>query len=95
MTISRGRKGISLFTTDKRQLREQITHSGQRPLVMDLLAAHFQNDPMYRQVERVWGRRAAVIMTMGKRWRQSEAIRQAKIQHLQQQVQAKSRGIGV
>jgi hypothetical protein len=97
VTISRGKKGISIFTTDKRQLREQITHSGQRPLAMDLLAARFRNNRMFRLIERRWGRRAAVVMTLRKRARAAEAIRQEKLQRLQQQHQGQgqSRGVGV
>jgi hypothetical protein len=34
-TISRGRKGIQIFTCDKEQLRENITRSGDRPLALN------------------------------------------------------------
>lgn len=36
VTISRGRKGIYIFTTDKEQLRENISRSGNRELAMEL-----------------------------------------------------------
>ncbi len=36
VTISRGRLGIRIFTSDKAQLRESVTRSGQRPLALDL-----------------------------------------------------------
>ncbi len=36
VTISRGRKGIRIFTCDKDQLRENITRSGDRELALDL-----------------------------------------------------------
>jgi hypothetical protein len=36
VTISRGRKGITIFTSDKVQLRENILRSGDRPLALDL-----------------------------------------------------------
>jgi ATP-dependent exoDNAse (exonuclease V) alpha subunit len=36
VTISRGRKGITIFTSDKVQLGENIQRSGDRPLAMDL-----------------------------------------------------------
>jgi conjugative relaxase-like TrwC/TraI family protein len=36
VTISRGRKGITIFTSDKVQLGENILRSGDRPLAMDL-----------------------------------------------------------
>ncbi len=36
VTISRGRKGITIFTSDKAQLVENILRSGDRPLALDL-----------------------------------------------------------
>jgi conjugative relaxase-like TrwC/TraI family protein len=36
VTISRGRRGIRIFTSDKEQLRENILRSGDRALAMDL-----------------------------------------------------------
>jgi ATP-dependent exoDNAse (exonuclease V) alpha subunit len=36
VTISRGRKGVRIFTSDKAQLRENILHSVDRRLAMDL-----------------------------------------------------------
>ncbi|MGD1019858.1 MAG: MobF family relaxase [Verrucomicrobiia bacterium] len=36
VTISRGRKGITIFTTDNAQLRENILRSGDRTLAIDL-----------------------------------------------------------
>jgi conjugative relaxase-like TrwC/TraI family protein len=38
VTISRGRKGITIFTGDKTQLRENILRSGDRTLAIDLAA---------------------------------------------------------
>jgi conjugative relaxase-like TrwC/TraI family protein len=35
VTISRGRRGIRIFTPDKQQLRENITRSSHRPLAME------------------------------------------------------------
>jgi ATP-dependent exoDNAse (exonuclease V) alpha subunit len=37
VTISRGRKGITIFTSDKAQLRENILRSGNRELAIDLV----------------------------------------------------------
>ncbi len=39
VTISRGRRGIRIFTPDKEQLRENVARSGHRPLAMELAAA--------------------------------------------------------
>lgn len=36
VTISRGRKGIRIFTSDKEQLRENVSRSGNRALALDL-----------------------------------------------------------
>ena len=35
VTISRGKKGIHIFTCDKEELRENIMRAGDRPLAMD------------------------------------------------------------
>ena len=35
VTISRGRRGIRIFTPDKEQLRENLARSGHRPLAME------------------------------------------------------------
>ena len=76
VTISRGKKGIHIFTSDKEQLRENITRSADRPSVMDLLAAHYQHDRFYRLIKQRWGQRVAVIMTKNRRAHASEAMRQ-------------------
>jgi conjugative relaxase-like TrwC/TraI family protein len=81
VTVSRGKKGIYIFTTDKEQLRENITRSGDRLSVMDLLAAHYRNDPFYRQIEKVWGRWAAVIMTKSRHARKVHEMRQRQNQN--------------
>ena len=36
VTISRGRKGIRIFTSDPQQLRENVARSGDRELALDL-----------------------------------------------------------
>jgi hypothetical protein len=36
VTISRGRKAIEIFTTDKRELRENVIRSGDRELALEL-----------------------------------------------------------
>jgi conjugative relaxase-like TrwC/TraI family protein len=43
VTISRGRKGVHIFTTDKQQLKENVARSGHRDLAMDLIET--QNVP--------------------------------------------------
>ena len=90
VTISRGKKGIHIFTSDKEQLRENITRSGDRLSVLDLLAAHYQNNPLYRLIAKRWGKRAAVLMTKSRMAREHEAIRQAQTQQV-----SKSHGLHV
>ena len=43
VTISRGRKGVHIFTTDKQQLKENVARSGHCDLAMDLIQT--QNSP--------------------------------------------------
>jgi ATP-dependent exoDNAse (exonuclease V) alpha subunit len=64
VTISRGRRGIRIFTPDKRQLRENVTRSGHRPLAMEFTSA-FAPRRAVRLLDRLhgyllrFGRRAA------------------------------------
>ena len=41
VTISRGRRGVRIFTSDKAQLRENLLHSGDRRLALDLANREF------------------------------------------------------
>jgi ATP-dependent exoDNAse (exonuclease V) alpha subunit len=51
VTISRGRKGITIFTSDQAQLAENIQRSGDRPLAMDLVKQrYFQSLGIPRQL---------------------------------------------
>ena len=77
VTISRGKKGIHIFTTDKEQLRENITRSGERPSVVDALIAHYRkHNSFFRLIERSWGTRMALTMTNSKRAREFRELRQ-------------------
>jgi conjugative relaxase-like TrwC/TraI family protein len=77
VTISRGKKGVHIFTPDKEQLRESITRSGDRPSVLEMLAAAYQKyDPFYRRMEKIWGQQMAVRMTKKRRARQFQELRQ-------------------
>jgi conjugative relaxase-like TrwC/TraI family protein len=40
VTISRGRKGVTIFTADKEQLRRAIARAGDRELALDLVPCH-------------------------------------------------------
>jgi hypothetical protein len=89
VTISRGRKGVKIFTADKIQLRQNITHSGNRTLALDMKPSAFQ------KLATIWGRdvafvlgvqesqrasskRAAEIAQQEKLEREAEALRQAE-----------------
>ncbi|HEU6448279.1 MAG TPA: MobF family relaxase [Verrucomicrobiae bacterium] len=50
VTISRGRRGIHIFTSDKEQLRENISHSGNRQLAVELT---LQNSPIKAVLHRL------------------------------------------
>jgi conjugative relaxase-like TrwC/TraI family protein len=41
VTISRGRKGVKIFTADKIQLRENVARSGERTLALDMAQNYF------------------------------------------------------
>jgi conjugative relaxase-like TrwC/TraI family protein len=44
VTISRGKKGVQIFTTDKAELRENIARSGDRPLAIDIAPVKKENE---------------------------------------------------
>lgn len=62
VTISRGRRGIRIFTPDKEQLREHVTRSGQRPLALDLAV-----NLTPRRGVRLWDRLHACLLRFGRR----------------------------
>ena len=61
VTISRGRKGIKIYTSDKAQLRENILRSGDRPLAMDI-------------ANRNYCRRLGVPVWLARRWGYSRSF---------------------
>jgi conjugative relaxase-like TrwC/TraI family protein len=62
VTISRGRRGICIFTPDKQQLRENITRSGHRPLAMEFAAGFVQ-----RGKHPLWNRLRGYLIRFGHR----------------------------
>jgi len=89
VTISRGRKGIKIFTADKIQLRQNIAHSGNRTLALDMkpsaiqkLATIWGRDVAFvlnvQESQRVSSKRAAETMRYEELERQAEALRQAE-----------------
>jgi hypothetical protein len=72
VTISRGRKGVKIFTADKIQLRQNIAHSGNRTLAMDMKPGAVQ------KLASAWGRGVAYVFSVQHSQRKS-AERQAEI----------------
>jgi hypothetical protein len=65
VTISRGRRGVRIFTPDKASLRENVLRSGQSPLALDLVpgvAAAAPSRTLLRRWSPVWGRRVADLL---------------------------------
>ncbi len=84
VTISRGRKGVHIFTTDKPQLKESIARSGQRELALDLVQTpgQFHRHRVWRTIHRYmlrFGRLAADYYCLIQRSRSYRA--QQKLKH--------------
>jgi hypothetical protein len=75
VTISRGRRGIAIFTSDKGQLRENITRSGRRPFAIDLVPPAVKRTWFHRLMVQRFGARAAQQFFLAKRHRMSESLR--------------------
>jgi conjugative relaxase-like TrwC/TraI family protein len=76
VTISRGRKGVKIFTADKIQLRQNIAHSGHRPLALDMA-----RESSAHKLAKIWEREVAYVLSVQHAQRQSalrrtEALRQ-------------------
>jgi len=90
VTISRGKKGVHIFTTDKEQLRENITRSGDRPLAVDLVAPRRKYSRLYEFLEKRFGKRAAEHITSVKRRHLAQSLRERQAPQVRQ-----SPGIGI
>jgi conjugative relaxase-like TrwC/TraI family protein len=62
VTISRGRRGIRIFTPDKQQLRENVTRSGHRPLAMEFATGFVPRGRL-----RLWDRLHGYLLRFGRR----------------------------
>ncbi len=91
VTISRGRRGVKIFTADKIQLRQNIAHSGDRPLALDM--AH---ESSVHRLAAIWGRDVAYVLDVRQSQRksaerQAEALRQgAAVKQAQEAKQTES-----
>lgn len=94
VTISRGRKGVDIFTTDKQELRERITGSGHRPLAIGL-TPKTKNSWFYKAMKQRYGTRIAAVVA--KKWQARnfndnlQRLRQ-RVRHAQSHGVHKSRG---
>jgi conjugative relaxase-like TrwC/TraI family protein len=73
VTISRGRRGVKIFTADKIQLRQNIAHSGHRTLALDMTSS-------VQELAKIWGRDIAYVLNVQQAQRQfperlAEALR--------------------
>ncbi len=84
VTISRGRKGVKIFTADKIQLRQNITHSGHRTLALDMKPSAFQT------LAAAWGRDVAFVLNVQASRRASEkrAAEMAQQEKLEREAEA-------
>ena len=89
VTISRGRKGVKIFTADKIQLRQNIAHSGHRTLALDMkpgavqkLAAALRRNVAFildvQQSRRKTAERQVENLRQAEALRREELERQAK-----------------
>lgn len=62
VTISRGRRGIRIFTPDKEQLRQNLARSGHRPLALE-----FAGDLRPRTGNPLWDRLHGSLLRFGQR----------------------------
>src|SRR5439155_11647885 len=62
VTISRGRRGIRIFTPDKEQLRENVARSGHRPLAMEIATGFVP-----RRGVLLWDRLHGYLLRFGRR----------------------------
>ena len=63
VTISRGRKGVKIFTADKIQLRENVARSGERTLALDMAQNYFH------KMAAAWGNDVARFIEKEHSWR--------------------------
>jgi ATP-dependent exoDNAse (exonuclease V) alpha subunit len=80
VTISRGRKGIKIFTSDKAQLHENILHSGDRELAVDFAdTAYFRRLGISQRLLRPMRRMRLFAEGIQHRIRASAAARRQRV----------------
>ena len=68
VTISRGRKGVQIFTADKVQLRQNVARSGDRPLALDIARP---KESFAHRLARIWKRDLAYVLDVRHSQRES------------------------
>lgn len=92
VTISRGRRGIRIFTPDKEQLRENVARSGHRPLALEFADEFRQQegvllwDKLHGYLLRYGQRAADTFCRLKKACRHSRNLQQKRIQKHEHQV---------
>jgi hypothetical protein len=75
VTISRGRKGVKIFTADKIQLRENVSRSGDRTLALDMAQNYFH------KLAAAWGNDVARFIEKEHSWRMETEWQAGEKQH--------------
>jgi ATP-dependent exoDNAse (exonuclease V) alpha subunit len=84
VSISRGRRGIRIFTPDKEHLRENIMRSGDRPLAVDLVRVREHKSGFFQRIGARFGVTAARVMERARRSRIHRRLLERAAQHIQQ-----------
>jgi len=79
VTISRGKKGVQIFTPDKIQLRQNISRSGDRALALDIAKP---KETLAHRLERMWKRGIAYMLNVEHSQRESAKRHAAAIETL-------------
>ena len=82
VTISRGRKGVKIFTADKIQLRQNVARSGDRTLALDMAQSSV------RKLATIWGRDVAYVLNVQHSQRVSAERQAAALQQEEAERQA-------
>jgi conjugative relaxase-like TrwC/TraI family protein len=87
VTISRGRKGVQIFTADKIQLRQNVLRSGDRELALDIA-----KESSVHALAKAWGRDIGYVLNVQHSQRQTaqrraELLQRAEVQEKSESVQ--------
>jgi len=87
VTISRGRKGVQIFTADKIQLRQNVLRSGGRELALDIA-----KESSVLLLAKAWGRDIGYVLNVQHSQRQTaqrraELVQRAEVQEKSESVQ--------